>query len=69
MYAPITIVMPDPQSFVAPTYCYRIRGERQLSDETDPPLEIIEATSELRAAAIYWHRHGRRRFTLFKRVA
>lgn len=53
---------------VLPRYKYSIRGERQLSDTADPPQETIEATSELNAADIYFHRHGRRRLVRMRRV-
>lgn len=53
---------------VIPRYKYSIRGERHVSDTQDPPQETIEATSELNAADIYFHRHGQRRLVRLRRI-
>lgn len=49
-------------------YRYRIRGARLASETKEPPEETIAAASELNAADAYFHLHGKRPLTLFRRV-
>jgi hypothetical protein len=60
---------PKPASFVAAAlYKFNVRGERRGSETEAPPEEIIEATSELTAADLYWDKHGKRRLVRLRRV-
>jgi hypothetical protein len=61
--------MPAAPETAAALYTYRIRGQRLVGEQTDPPEEIVEGTSELNAADIYFLMHGKRRIALFQRVS
>ena len=52
----------------ATLYKYRIRGQRLVGEPADPPEEIVEGTSELNAADIYFLMHGKRKIDVFQRV-
>lgn len=60
--------MPTPETPAA-LYRYRIRGQRMVGEPANyPPEEIVEGTSELNAADIYFLMHGKRRIAVFERV-